>query len=46
MANAGHCHPFLDDREVELPAGMPLGVIAALKYEEIAVDISQGQQRC
>jgi serine phosphatase RsbU (regulator of sigma subunit) len=44
MANAGHCYPFLDDREVELPAGLPLGLVADLTYDEIAVDISQGQQ--
>ena len=44
MANAGHCQPYLDGREVELPNGLPLGIVEDAEYEEIAVDVSHGQQ--
>jgi hypothetical protein len=44
MANAGHCQPYLDGREVELPAGLPLGLVDGMTYDEIAVEILHGQQ--
>lgn len=44
IANAGHCLPFLDDEELEMPAGLPLGLIEGLSYEEVAIDITHGQQ--
>jgi hypothetical protein len=44
MANAGHCQPYLDGRELELPAGLPLGLVEGMSYEEIAVEIADGQQ--
>jgi serine phosphatase RsbU (regulator of sigma subunit) len=44
MANAGHCQPYLDGREVELPAGLPLGLVEGMTYDEIAVAIAHGQQ--
>ena len=44
MANAGHCQPYLDGREVDLPNGIPLGIVEDAEYEEIAVDVSHGQQ--
>jgi hypothetical protein len=44
MANAGHCQPYLDDREVELPPGLPLGLVEGMTYDEIALAIAPGQQ--
>ena len=44
MANAGHCQPYLDGHEVELPNGLPLGIVEDVSYDEIAVDVSHGQQ--
>jgi hypothetical protein len=44
MANAGHCQPYLDGREVELPAGLPLGLVDGIAYDEIALAIAHGQQ--
>jgi serine phosphatase RsbU (regulator of sigma subunit) len=44
VANAGHCQPHLDDREVELPAGLPYGLVEGMTYDEIALAIAHGQQ--
>lgn len=44
MANAGHCQPYLDGREVELPNSLPLGIVEDAEYEEIALNVSHGQQ--
>ena len=44
MANAGHCQPYLDGHEVALPNGLPLGLVEGAEYEELAVDVSHGQQ--
>ncbi len=37
IANAGHPSPYCDGREVAVEAGLPLGVIAAVTYEESVV---------
>jgi serine phosphatase RsbU (regulator of sigma subunit) len=44
VANAGHCQPYLDGHEVELPAGLPLGLVDGITYEEIALTIAPAQQ--
>jgi serine phosphatase RsbU (regulator of sigma subunit) len=44
MANAGHCLPYLDGKEIELPNGLPLGIVTDAEYEEKTVDVSHGQQ--
>ena len=44
MANAGHCQPYLDGNEVELPAGLPLGLVDGMQYDEIALTIAHSQQ--
>jgi hypothetical protein len=33
IANAGHLFPYLDGREIELPAALPLGIISNASYE-------------
>jgi serine phosphatase RsbU (regulator of sigma subunit) len=44
LANAGHCHPYLDDREVELPPNLPLGLVEGLTYDDMVLAIAPGQQ--
>jgi hypothetical protein len=44
LANAGHCQPYLDGRELELPAGLPLGLVEGMTYDEVGVAIAHGQQ--
>jgi hypothetical protein len=34
IANAGHLPPYLNSQEITLPGGLPLGVLADIKYEE------------
>ena len=34
LANAGHPSPYCDGREMEVQAGLPLGVMAGVSYEE------------
>jgi hypothetical protein len=37
IANAGHPSPYCDGREIEIEAGLPLGVVAGIEYEETVV---------
>ena len=37
VANAGHPAPYGDGRELEVEAGLPLGVVAGVAYEESVV---------
>ncbi len=37
IANAGHPSPYCDDREVEVEAGLPLGIMADVVYDEAVV---------
>ncbi len=37
LASAGHPAPYVDGREVELAAGLPLGVVPEASYDETAV---------
>lgn len=34
VANAGHLSPFVNDREIELPGSLPLGLVPVLEFEE------------
>jgi serine phosphatase RsbU (regulator of sigma subunit) len=42
IANAGHCAPFLNDREIPLPGVLPLGVLPEAKYEEHMLQLHTG----
>jgi len=42
VANAGHLSPYLDGREMELPPGLPLGVIPGMTYEQVSFQLEQG----
>ncbi len=44
LANAGHCQPYLEGLEVDLPNGLPLGIVENATYEELQLELPQGQQ--
>jgi len=44
IANAGHLSPYRDGREVELPPGLPLGVIPGMTYEQRSFQLDQGDR--
>jgi serine phosphatase RsbU (regulator of sigma subunit) len=39
IANAGHLPPFLNDREIDLPGSLPLGLIREAAYDKIMVQL-------
>jgi sigma-B regulation protein RsbU (phosphoserine phosphatase) len=44
IASAGHPPPYLNSQEVELPGGLPLGVIANAEYEEVRLYLHPGDR--
>jgi len=44
IASAGHPPPFLNSQEVELPGGLPLGVIPDVEYEEVRLYLHPGDR--
>ncbi len=44
ISNAGHLSPYRDGREVELPPGLPLGVIPGMTYEQTRFQLEQGDR--
>lgn len=44
IANAGHLSPYRDGRELELPPGLPLGVIADNHYEQTEFQLKRGDR--
>jgi hypothetical protein len=42
VASAGHPAPFLNDRELDLPGALPLGLTADASYRETAFDLREG----
>ena len=44
VANAGHLSPYRDGRELELPPGLPLGVIPGMTYELATFRLQQGER--
>jgi hypothetical protein len=44
IANAGHLSPYRDGRELELPPGLPLGVIADSHYEQVTFQLHRGDR--
>jgi len=45
LASAGHPAPYLNEKEIELPGALPLGIDPAIAYEEITVHLHPGD-RC
>jgi phosphoserine phosphatase RsbU/P len=44
VANAGHLSPYRDGREMELAPGLPLGVIADIRYEQASHQLNHGER--
>jgi hypothetical protein len=44
IANAGHLSPYRDGRELPLPPGLPLGVIADSHYEQTTFQLNRGDR--
>ena len=42
LASAGHPAPFLNERELELPGALPLGIAREVEYEESAFKLKTG----
>jgi sigma-B regulation protein RsbU (phosphoserine phosphatase) len=42
FANAGHLAPYIDGREMELPAAFPLGIAAEAPFEESTLKLTPG----
>ena len=45
LASAGHPAPYFNDREIDLPGALPLGIDPAIAYEEVTVQFHTGD-RC
>ena len=44
VANAGHPSPFLNQQELGLPGTLPLGVLAAAKFEKATIHLGVGDR--
>jgi Stage II sporulation protein E (SpoIIE) len=44
IASAGHPPPYLNSQEVDLPGGLPLGVVPGMTYEEIRLYLHPGDR--
>lgn len=44
IANAGHLPPYLNTQEVNLPGGLPLGVLQEITYEETRLYLHPGDR--
>ncbi len=44
IANAGHLPPYLNSQEINLPGGLPLGVLADISYEEVRFYLHPGDR--
>jgi hypothetical protein len=44
LANAGHLPPYLNSQEIDVPGGLPLGVLPQIQYEEIRLYLHPGDR--
>jgi len=44
LANAGHLPPYLNSQEVNLPGGLPLGVLEDVSYDEVRLYLHPGDR--
>ena len=42
VASAGHLSPFLNEHELEMPGALPLGICAEIVYEDIHIQLEEG----
>lgn len=45
IASAGHPAPYINDKEIDLPGALPLGIDPEMKYEETRIELKPGD-RC
>ena len=43
LANAGHLSPYSEGKEIEVPSGLPLGLVPDMEYSEIQFDLAPGR---
>jgi serine phosphatase RsbU (regulator of sigma subunit) len=43
LANAGHLSPYSDGLEIEVPSGLPLGLVPEMEYPEVSFDLAPGR---
>lgn len=43
LANAGHLAPYSDGVEIEVPSGLPLGLVSEIDYSEIRFELAPGR---
>jgi hypothetical protein len=44
LANAGHLPPYINSQEIDLPGGLPLGVLPEASYEEVKLYLHPGDR--
>jgi hypothetical protein len=44
LASAGHPPPYLNSQEIDLPGGLPLGVLPDVQYEEVRLYLHPGDR--
>ena len=44
LASAGHLPPYLNSQEIEMPGGLPLGIVAEISYEEVQLFLHPGDR--
>ena len=44
ISSAGHLPPYLNSQEIDLPGGLPLGVIPNVEYEEVSLYLHPGDR--
>jgi phosphoserine phosphatase RsbU/P len=44
MANAGHLSPYRGGAEIPLDAGLPLGIVSGVEYQETTVNLAPGDK--
>lgn len=45
IASAGHPAPYINDKEIDLPGALPLGIDPGIKYDETRIELKPGD-RC
>ena len=43
LANAGHLSPYADGLEIEVPSGLPLGLVPDVEYSEVRFELPPGR---
>ncbi|HTW82299.1 MAG TPA: PP2C family protein-serine/threonine phosphatase [Terracidiphilus sp.] len=44
LASAGHLPPYLNSQEIDVPGGLPLGVLPDVQYEEVKLYLHPGDR--